>query len=308
MLAFSPTVSLAEITVTIGASPAYPVPNQSVTLKARSVAEKGEFTYAWLVDGVPFAEAVDLDTVSVTAGGQGTEKIVEVTLTDAGGNSIGNDSYVIRSGSVDVVWEGKTYTPPFYRGKPYPNGDSQIVLQAIPHLSEDGVEIPAGNLVYFWEVGGKKVEAISGYGKSSATIRPTAFKTATFVAVTVQTRDGVYAVRGSVEVPILSPRVVIYEDTPLGGLALNRAVPEKFAFVGDEMVFWAAPFFVVSPDAVTYRWTLSGTPFAVSEKSPSTATFRKTGKGAGTFPVGVGVERAGNIYETGTTLFNLSFE
>ncbi len=308
LLVFLPTPSLADVTVRIGATPQYPSPNQQVTLTARSIAEKGVYTYFWTVNGTLLTEGVDLDTVTIFAGRNGAETNVDVALVDINGNIAGTDSYALLPGSVDVVWEGRTYTPPFYRGKPYPTGDSQIVLQAIPHLMQSGAEIPANQLVYSWDIDGEKPRALSGYGKSAVTITPASFRHSTIVSVTAQTRDGSYAARTSTEIPTVTPQIVVYEDAPLGGIKLYRAMPSTVTFVGDEMTFWAAPFFVIDPGAMTFAWTLNDTPFALDQADPSSATFRKTGPGGGIFSVGVSVQRTGHIFEQAARIFNLSFD
>lgn len=306
-LLFVPVPSLAYVTVSIGATPQYQVPNQPVVLKARAAVTKGTYTYAWSLNGAPLTEGVDLDSVTVAAGSQGTETNVDVILVDADGNVAGGDTYIIRTGSVDVVWEGQTYVPPFFRGKAYPNGESRIILQAIPHLSQDGAEIPANELVYAWNIDGNTPSSLSGYGKSAVSISPTAFRNTTTVAVTVSTRNGAYAVKGTVQIPIVSPRIVIYEDKPLSGLWLQRTAGDSITFSGDEMTFWAVPFFVTDPTTLTYSWTLNGSPFPLNKTDPSVATFRKTGGGTGLFPVGVNVQNPAGIFEKAAKTFTLSF-
>ena len=308
VLLLLPLSEVRAETVKLGSSPAYPTPNQAVTLTARSSVPKGAYLYSWTVNGSLLTEGYDLTTVTIISGAGGTETSVEVVLIDDEGDVVGSDIYVVRPGSVEIIWEGKTYVPPFYRGKPYPNGDSQITLQAIPHLSSGGKEFSDGDLVYQWEVDGKNLGSQSGYGKSSLTIRPTSFRNTTTVTVVVETRDGLNAAKGVAAIPIVAPKIIVYEDTPLGGLQFNRAIPANFAFTGTEMTFWAVPFFTIDPKILTYGWTLNGSPFELDSTEPSVATFRKTGEGGGTFSVGITAQKSGHIFEKAAKTFNLIFE
>lgn len=306
---FAPLSSWADVIVRISSTPAYPGPNQQVTLTAHSVAQKGAYSYAWAVDGVLVSQGVDTDSLSITAGPSGSEVEVSVVLIDPQGNVTGSDSYTVRSGSVDVIWEGTTYVPPFYRGKAYPNGDSQIRLQAIPHISlADGSEVPDDSLVYTWEVDGQVLKSISGFGKSAISIKPASLRRSTAVTVTAQTRDGLFTAKDSVNIPTTNPRLVFYEVKPLGGVQFNQAVTDSFAFIGEEMTFWSVPFFINTPSAMKVSWTVNAKPFEVGAGNPYIATFRKTGVGTGAYTIGASMQRTGSIFEQAASAFKLSFE
>lgn len=298
----------ASLAVNIGITPAYPAPNQLTTIKARSTAPKGAYTYIWSVNGAEFAAGIDRDTITLLSGAAGQETEVEVSLIDINGNSVGGDIFFIRPGSVDVVWEGRSYVPPFYRGQLYPNGDSKIVLEAIPHLSDENGKIAPNNLVYLWEADGKKLTSLSGYGRSTISISPTVFKNTTTVSVTVETRDGFSTAKGIAAIPIVVPQIVFYENKPLAGFLFNRAVPQTVQFLGEEMTFRAVPFFVTAPETMAYEWTLNGEPFSIRDSKPDIATFRKTGEGGGVFSVGITIVKNGSIFERAGDVFNLSFE
>src|SRR3990167_8183019 len=65
---------------------------------------------------------------------------------------------------VDILWQGKTYTPPFYKGKTLWSSQSKIALLAIPHISGAGNPV---NLTYKWIKNGTVLGNINGVGKNT---------------------------------------------------------------------------------------------------------------------------------------------
>lgn len=305
-VAYAAIVPTPSVSVTLAAAPSYPQPNKPVTVTAYASVPKGEFTYSWTVNGADAGSGIDLSSISVSSGAPGSETVIDVTLSSGAGVT-GTAEYLISPADVDLLWEGATYVPPFYPGKPYPNGDSSIVLWAVPHVVKNGAEIPAGRLVYTWTVDGKVQNSLSGYGYSSIRIKTAQFKTNTLVGVTVEDPDGDAAAQASVSVPTVTPVLVLYEDRPLAGVWMQTAVSSSFALTADEASFKAVPYFVTNPAALTFNWTLSGDPFTPPGSDPSVVTLRKTGDTSGTAGVDVTAEKQGSIFERMEFSFDLSF-
>lgn len=304
--ALSAVVPTASFRPVISANPSYQIPGASVTLTAIAKVPRGEVTYTWTVDDVEVARGVDIDKITVTAGVGGSTKVVRVFLVDTLGTE-GEALYLIRPGSVDIVWEGNTYIPPLYAGKALPTGDSMIHIQAIPHIEIGTGRVPKNSLVYAWEVEGQKLESASGFGKSILRIKPTKFKYQTRVSVTASTPDGTIGARASATIPLYNPTVVIYEEKPLSGTWYTQATPAMTALSADEVAFRAIPYFVVDPKNVSFVWTLSGKPFEIDTPDRSIAVFRKTGEGTGEYPVGVTIEKRDSLFERASSKFVLSF-
>src|SRR3989344_2819964 len=64
--------------------------------------------------------------------------------------------------SVDILWQGEVYTPPFYQGKTFWSKQSRIPLVAIPQSLGN----PA-NLTYKWTKNGTVLGNVNGVGKNS---------------------------------------------------------------------------------------------------------------------------------------------
>lgn len=304
---FGAVVPTPSLSVAISASPSYQTPGSSVTLKTFLQAPKGVLLYVWTVDGNEVARGIDIDQITITAGGAGVSKTVRVSVTDSELGKTGQATYIIRPAEVDLVWEGNTYVPAFYRGKSFPVGESEIVVEAVPFVVVNGERVSKNNLVFEWEVEGEKRTSASGYGKSVLRTRPAQFRYSTIVTVTVSTADGALGARSSVSIPTRSPGVIVYEEKPLAGVWLTKAVPATIPLSGDEMSFRAVPFFATNPQALKYTWTLNREAFATSEGEPSVAVFRKTGAGEGQYPVSVTIQKPGSIFERASTKFELSF-
>lgn len=302
--AVAPTTSLKP---TISALPSYQTPGGNVRLTAIANVPQGIIFYTWSVDGVEITSGLDVASLTINAGAAGSSKRVAVSLLDTTTGIEGGAVYIVRPAAVDLLWEGNTYVPAFYPGKAFPTGESSIVIEAVPYVFADGVRVSKNDLVYEWAVGGKKMLAESGYGKSTLRVPVTRFKNSTSVSVIASTADGIVGARTSITVPHRAPRVVAYEEKPLSGTWFTQAVSSPTQMLGDELAFRAVPFFVINPKSIDYAWTLNGSPFEVNPSDPSIAVFRKAGDGEGRFPVSVTIQKQGSIFERASAGFDLSF-
>ncbi len=298
----------SSVYVAIQATPEYPAANSDVTLKANTARTMGVYSYAWFVDDELYAEGVDITSISIRTKGPGQQTIVTLEITDSEGIIRGTTDYTIQPGSVDLVWEGRTYTPPFYRGRPYPNANSTIALEAIPHLFSPNGRINKNDLVYTWEIDGKVVQAISGYGKSTARVSPSRFRNETLVRLTVESRDRVYATQTSVRIPAVDPVFVLYEKIPLAGTIFEKAIQGTYTLDSDEASFELIPYFVNNANDLNYTWSLNQNPFEVEPLSPRVATLRREGGGGGVYTVQVEGKREEALYDRGKAGFTLTLD
>ncbi len=291
----------------IGVSPEHPVPGNTVTLTVSDPAqETGTTAYMWLVNGATVDQGVDHTSISITAGTLGAAQTIRVVAIE-NGVPRGDAVAIIRPASVDIVWEGVTYTPPLYIGRPLPSGQSTVRIMAIPHLTTNGNEVSANSLVYSWKIDGVYTQKQSGYGKSSITMTPPRFATAFNVSVVAGTRDGTIVAENSVRIEPQTPSVIIYENAPLLGMRFDRALTGLFPFVDEEVSFIAYPMFASDLNDVSFTWNLDTIPFAVDPLKPRAATFRKVGGGSGTHAVSVSFESAKKFLEHADASFQLTF-
>lgn len=295
--------SLLEIAVT----PEHPRPGDAVTLTVSDPSGTAGITaYMWLVNGEIVDQGIGHTSISIVAGALGNAATVRVVAIE-NGSPRGEAVTIIRPASVDIIWEGDTYTPPLYIGRPLASGEGAVRLMAIPHLPLGGAEVAASRVVYSWKLNGVPVAKQSGYGKSSITIFPPRFGTGFSVSVRASTQDGTVVAENVARIEPQAPSLLVYEDTPLLGMRFDRALSGVFPFLEDEVSFVLYPIFVSNLRDASYTWNLDGTPFAVDAAKPRAATFRKVGGGSGVHTVSVSFENAKRFLERGESSFELSF-
>lgn len=181
--------------------------------------------------------------------------------------------------SVTLLWEGNTYAPPFYKGRPMLSPEASLVVEAVPHLVENGVELQPKDLIYKWTVNRKTESGISGVGKNSATIPNSGYLRPIDVIVEVSSLSGITASE-RVVVNVGSPWVVFYENNPLLGIRYDRAL-DIHKLTKEEVTVVAEPYHFSIPKRndpdITYEWTIDSSRQAES-RNPS-LTLRPQGTG-----------------------------
>ncbi len=291
--------------IQLTANPTHPVPNTSVTITAHVSLESLGKTMIWTVDGDYITEGVGLTTITIPIGAVGTATEVEATLMEEG-EIRGSARYIVRPTEVDLVWEGQTYVPPLYAGRPLANANADVVVVAFPKIIRSGVAVPSTDLNFTWDINGTVQQSQSGYGKATFTTRPTRYSDALTVGVTVETRDGLYRARGATAINPVRPFAVVYEDRPLTGINFYRSATRGALLGGDEITFRVYPYFSAVEQELTFAWSFNGQPISFDSDDPRTATFRRTGEGVGTFSVEVSFENLKLLFERGRGAFNLS--
>lgn len=307
-----PSFALAEIIPTIEPSveveviPAHPGPNETVTVRAAAPGNLGGgVTYVWTVNGRVVDQGIGRNTISLITGSAGSETRVAVSIL-ADGGVIVEKTLTIRPASLDIVWEGNTYTPPFYTGRPLPTGSSRVTLTALPHLFEGGARLPAGILVYRWYLNGSQTSVRGGYGLDTIVITTPQFENEFTVSAVAESTSGISRAEGAATIRPVRPAPMVYENAPLVGLRFESAVA-SFALGGDEATFEAFPFFVNSISGPDYTWRIDGVPVAETGRTERELTLRREGEGEGRFSVSFELENVGVLFEHAKTNFLLTF-
>ena len=297
--------ALDSIPIQIGVSPENPRPGDTVTLAISGNTGSDLASFTWSVNGTVVLQGVGARNLSLKMGALGQTTDVTVDMNDRGEQNSGE--ILLSPSTVDLVWEGQTYTPPLYLGRPLPNGGSTITLLAVPHIISNGKEIPISNFVYTWKVNGGPLAGKSGYGKAAATVTPPQFDEAFTVSVHAETTDGSQAADNTVTIEPQRPKLVFYEIGALSGIQFQKSLSGEVAVPGDEISFSAEPFFVSSPDSLLLQWSLDGKPVAVDPQKPRDITFRKTGADSGTHSVDATFKNNALFLEHGEAGLKLSF-
>ncbi len=294
--------------IEISANPEHPRPSERVTITANPIGVSANTAvFDWVVDGVRVAQETGAKSITVTAPTLGNALEISVYIT-VDGFSAGSETFELRSATVALVWEAGTSRVPFYIGRPEPNGHSTITAVAVPNLvRSNGTLVDKRDVVYEWMVDGNPVPSSSGVGRSTIRAETPFYDTPFSLSVIASTQDGTISAKEQTVVVPRTPELVLYKDTPLGGIETERAIGDTLNFDEEEVVVNAYPLGVNAINALAPEWTLDGTPFTIESLSPWTAVFRKTSEGSGRYTVGISYSHVRNFLERASHSFLLTF-
>ncbi len=203
---------------------------------------------------------------------------------------------------VDILWQGDTYTPPFYEGRALWSHQSRITLVAIPH----GLGNPAG-LDYKWTKNGTVLGNVGGVGRNSISFVDSVLSRPQTIKVEILAPDKSILATNSVFVEPRAPLVVVYENNPLYGFMFHRAVEDSYKLEKEEVSFTAFPiFFSVSGRAsasVGYRWTSNAGGTDVN----NSVTYRSPTEGSGSARITVRAESRDTLLQSATKNLLIQF-
>jgi hypothetical protein len=255
--------SIDGIDITI--TPPNPIPGKNVEINLQDyLSDISSANIIWMVNGQKVTSGIGKNNVTLTAPTIGKQDNLTILIQTADGKSI-QKSIVIKSGSVDLVWESRGYVPPLYQGKQDFAYEDTLKIIAMPHLAgSSGVEMDPSTLVYNWKQDSTALQDQSGYGKQSITITGSVIPRPTTINVDVSTRDGSLTASGVITLRAGSPSVVFYKDDPLYGVLYNLALGAQTIFSNQEITLLAAPLSFTIPSLsnnnLQYGWTINGMP------------------------------------------------
>lgn len=187
---------------------------------------------------------------------------------------------VVAAQSVDLLWQGINYTPPFYQGGALWSEQGSLVFYAVPQ----GLGDPA-KLIYKWTKDGTVLGLVSGLNQNTLYSNDPIFsKPQTVKVEIVDDNDNVLASRATTLTPV-APNLLVYEKSPLYGYMFHREVGATYRIDGEEVVFTGFPLFFSSFDrdnnSLAYAWrsntgedsTLSSVTYRVPDNAEGTASI-----------------------------------
>lgn len=194
--------------------------------------------------------------------------------------------------NITLVWEARSYVPPFYKGKALmPDGGDGRIVAFLPQ----GIT-PTNTTSYSWRVDGVVDGARSGIGKNTYEVRSEIFGGSPLIVVEVSDDKGPIGT-GALRIPLAKPQVLVYADEPLGGVLFNVENPR---LDGEEIVMETFPLFFTATrrdnPGLSYRWRVNS--------SSVTNPFGNSGRlvlraesAVGTTTIGVSVTNSNRILE-----------
>lgn len=256
-------------------SPRMPEPFDQVTvsLSDYSINTNGA-TIAWFVDGSEVTSAANERSLTVSVGAAGSETEVVSITTLPSGIQIPTRT-TLTPVRVDILVEGDTVAPVFYKGRAIPAEGSEVSVTAIPYTGEP--RDPKG-FSYRWKVNDDVVGGSSQFGKNRISFSSTFGKNIP-VSVEIYDSDGSLVGGDSTVVSLVKPELHFYEVNPLRGLS-EHTISRSHIFVGSEINVRAEPYFLdktLLQSNPFIEWKLNAITIENPSSDPQEITLRKQG-------------------------------
>lgn len=223
--------------------PSIPRPGEKTTIRVISVNTNLQRSMiSWVATDGQQKKGVGETVFSFTAPALGSQLAILLTITKESGDTL-TKTVTVASGDVDLLIEADTYTPPLYKGRALFTGQSIGTIVAIPNLVSGGVKKSPQELIYTWEKNNQVIQDISGYGKDTMKFQGSILSQPFSVTVTVEDPTSDARARNTIVVRPQQPQVLIYENNPLYGTVLEKALLNMFAFDREEVGLTAIPYF-----------------------------------------------------------------
>lgn len=298
-----------EEQIDIAIEPKFPKPGETVklTLEAFGI-DLNTSSISWSINGKSSLSGKGQKSVSFVAGKSGQATNVEVKIAPTNSKGI-TRAFTVSPQTVDIIWEARTYTPPFYRGKALYSPQENVKFVAMPYAV--GRTANPDVVAYKWsqdyEVQGSK----SGVGAQSFAYKGGILMLPVNILVSATDQNGNVAENYLALAPF-SPQIGLYEESPLYGILWNNELSGGFNF-GDkeERTVAAYPYhFGASGKAsanLSYSWAINGYEISVPT-SQGSMTFRNTKGEEGKSIIGVAIKNNGNFLESAESGTTINFE
>jgi len=175
--------------------------------------------------------------------------------------------------SVDLVWQGNTYTPPFYKGRALWPSQGEVIFTALVN----GTSQNPKNLYYKWVKNGTVLGNLSGIGKNSYIYNDAGLFIPQRIRVDVLSGETLVG-RASIDIHPSTPQVFVYENSPLIGYVFEREVSNIIQLNKEEISLSAFPYFFSTNSrddgSISYVWSINN---SSSNQSGSKITLRTPG-------------------------------
>ena len=295
--------------IDVNVDPQVQLPNQAVKVSIEAYGTdltKADVT--WKINGVTAQKGrglLELDTIAPEAG---NAKKIDIAIIPFNGPEV-DKSITLEPEKTDLVWEAKTYTPPFYKGKSLYTSQSQVVVAAFPNFKANGsIGMDPSHLTYNWLNDIDAVPEYSGYGKDFLIYQGLVTLDPHTITLNV-TSDAAAQSEAFINLSPFQPNVLVYESSPLYGVLFNEALPSSFYLTDSEKTLAAYPYDFnfksrIDPDAI-YTWSMNNADLNITNQ-PS-MVFKNTSTNSGQTTVGIDIKSVSNFLVEASQSLNISF-
>lgn len=301
----------SNVNMTINMTPANPNPGEQINFTLQSFSfDVNRLKITWLLNGVEKQVGIGLKNYSLTAGTAGQANTIEVLAEDSSGNRFSRDISFTPAG-VDLIYEPITYTPPFYKGRTLNVNQGDVLVVAFPEIyDEAGRKYNTHELSYTWKKDGTIIGSASGLGKNYFFFSGTVpVRDVEIEVIAVAPNQNITANK-TITIPRGEPKIVFYENSPVFGLMLNRAIKNNVQLFSDEFSAIAVPYYFSVGYATTpnlsYEWSMNNHT-TETQDIKNIYTVRQETKGSGLANISLKINNIVRIFQLQSEYFNINF-
>ncbi|MBC7981459.1 hypothetical protein H7X65_00085 [Candidatus Parcubacteria bacterium] len=245
-------------------SPQKPKVGDTVQIEVQMYGtEIKDSNFAWKIGGKTFKEEVGANRINFVL----SEKTkIDLTITTAAGISI-KKTFDFDPKKIVIIWESKTFMPPFYKGKSLYAKEASIVLNAINLDQENPLTNTYNN--YTWKVDSTVKGNSSGVGYSSYIYQGDILGLEPLFTVTmtgiqsakdrVSNKNASAGGQSILRVQAFPTEIISYEKSPLLGVLFNKTVKSPYYLDKSETTLVSYPVYYALSSSLggVYEWFIN---------------------------------------------------
>ncbi len=295
-----------EEQVSVIVEPELPSPNEKVNIKVEAYGT--DLTRAfitWKVNNVIKKSGRGEQMFELNSGPVGTAQTVVISIQPTGGPVITKQLF-FKPQEVDLLWEARSYTPPFYKGKALPGFMGESIVVAIPTFTNGQTVTLPKNTTFKWKKDYEVQNDESGFMKNSMIVKGGILLKPEEIQIEA-TDDFGNKAKQTISYEYVEPSAFFYEKSPLYGILFNKKI-NSASIKNKELGLITIPYFfeTSSRSGLNYTWKVNGSESFLFSKDY--AVFRYSGEDGGTSIIDVDVKSPDNFLQEASTRASLNLE
>jgi len=299
--------------INVSTDPRSPAPGEDVTVSVQSSStDLNQAMFSWYVNGVLKKEGLALKSFSFVAGGAGSSQLIEINIStkDLG---VVTKRLTINPSGVDIIEQADSFTPPFYKGKALPGPENSVTLIAIPNLiSGDGRKLGIKEIIFKWKKKNTVLGSLSGLGVNNLSIKTARLPGDTdLYSVEATSPENGLSAKGSIAISAFAPKIVLYEEDPLRGVLMNRALGKEYALAKNELSAVAYPFSfgksTLTDIKTSYTWSINSKGTNPTGATNNSITVRKPETTSGSSVLSISIGNSVAVFERAAASLRINF-
>lgn len=291
--------------------PENPKPESEVTVEVNMYgADINRLLIVWKINGKEVEKGIGMKKFKFVNGPAGVLTKVDVVIFPKSGAPI-QRSLSFSPINVDILWQAKTYTPPFYKGKALFTPESEIEILSFPYALNGSTRIDPNQMVYKWKLNYELDDSASGFGKNTFQFKgPIILRENFFQSTVYSSANPEIQGVNTLKLNHVSPQVVLYEDNPIFGVLYNRSIKGEYTLKDGESKISATPLFFSTKnknEKVGYVWELDSNKVDVP-KYQNSVIFKRNNSVKGSAFLRLIIDNSSHILQRATVSLNLLYE